>query len=207
MTMTDDIRPVLLLDMDGPLAGFDAALYKICKVLGVELDISDLNDPNRKYYMTENMVDPDDALMIRNMINNTHFFDLLPVTPGAQEGVQDLMVFFDVWVCTKPLDANASCRDDKMRWIKRYFPELHSKVIMTPKKSLVHGSILLDDAPATDCVATSSWIPVVFSEAFNGPGSQWGHFEHWKWGDDVQKLVAISKSFRYMTPVDFSGNW
>jgi len=205
--MMDDYKPVLLLDMDGPLAGFDSALWKLCEVLGVELDITSLQDPNRKYYMTENMVDPDDAQMIRNMINSTHFFDLLPVTPGAQEGVYELHELFDVWVCTKPLDANPYCRDDKMKWINWFFPSLKDKVIMAPKKSLVHGSILLDDAPALDCVNTSSWVPVVFSDAFNGPGTKWAHFEHWTWGDDIQKLVSIAKSFRHMTPVDFHGNW
>jgi 5'(3')-deoxyribonucleotidase len=92
-----------------------------------------------------------------------------------------------------------------MKWINWFFPSLKDKVIMAPKKSLVHGSILLDDAPALDCVNTSSWIPVVFSDAFNGPGTKWAHFEHWTWGDDVQKLVSIAKSFRYMTPVDFDG--
>jgi 5'(3')-deoxyribonucleotidase len=195
--MTDQKTPVLLLDMDGPIAGFDLGLWELCKALDVEMDIIDLDDPNRKYYMTENMVDPDDAAMVRHVINTTHFFRNLPVTPGALEGVRELMEVFDVWVCTKPLDANRYCRDDKMYWIKENFPDLHNKVIMAPKKSMVIGDILLDDAPAVSCIPANSWRPVVFTDTFNISHKDWGSLEHWSWGDDVEKLVAIANTFTY----------
>ena len=144
---TDPPKPLLLLDMDGPLANFDKALYAVCQHLGIELNIKGLSDPNRKYYMTDNMVHDHEKLMIRDLLDTSHFFQYIPVTDGAIEGVKELMEYFDVWVCTKPLDANQFCRDDKMWWIKEYFPALSSKVIMAPKKSLIFGQTLLDDAP------------------------------------------------------------
>jgi 5'(3')-deoxyribonucleotidase len=180
--------------MDGPLAGFDPALWKFCTTLDVKMDIDSLADPKRKYYMTENMLDVDDVDMIRNMINNTHFFEYLPVTPGAQEGVQELIEFFDVWVCTKPLDANQYCRDDKMKWIKKHFPDLHEKVIMAPKKSLVHGDILLDDAPNHTCIPNSSWTPVVFTDTFNLYDEKWSALPHWTWGCPIEDLLKHAES-------------
>lgn len=182
-------RPVLLLDMDGPLANFDQALYSVCQHLGIELNIKGLDDPNRKYYMTDNMVHANEKLMIRDLLDTSHFFQHIPVTDGAIEGVKELRQYFDVWICTKPLDANQFCRDDKMWWIKTYFPDLYSKVIMTPKKSLVQGTILLDDAPDLDCVDRAFWKPVVFTDQFNGSDSEWAHLPHWSWGDSIHNLI------------------
>ena len=194
--MTD--RPVLLLDMDGPLAGLDTMLWKIIEMTECPMNITGLDDPARQYYITENMLDVEDANMIRRIMDTTHIFRELPVTPGALEGVQELREHFDVWVCTKPLDANPYCRDDKMAWIMKWFPDLYAKVIMAPKKSLVHGAILLDDAPNHTCIPNSSWLPVVFTDTFNGPHSKWGQLKHWKWGDDVNELVELAAAFPYI---------
>lgn len=184
-------KPVLLLDMDGPMAAFDEGIVTVCKELGIKLDITGLNDPNRKHYITDNMPDPDDAQMIRTIINTTHFFEMLPVTDGADVGVDILCSYFDVWVCTKPLDINPYCRDDKMTWIKRHFPKLQNKVIMAPKKSLVHGAILLDDAPDLSCSLNSSWLPVVFDLPYNTTGSQWQSFHRWSWSDPISTLTNL----------------
>jgi len=183
--------PILLLDMDGPLAAFDEGIIIICKELGINLNITNLNDPKRKHYITDNIPDPEDAQMIRTIINTTHFFDLLPVTDGADVGVDLLCRDFDVWVCTKPLDINPYCRDDKMNWIKRHFPQLKNKVIMAPKKSMVHGDILLDDAPDLSCSINSSWKPVIFDLPYNRADSQWKNFYRWSWGDSVNELINL----------------
>lgn len=181
-------KPTLLLDMDGPLAGFDAALWSFCMSYRIEMDITGLDDPNRKYYMTENMVNQKDRSLVRYMIDKSSFFRTLPVTPGAKEGVIRLMEHFDVWVCTKPLDSSRSGRSDKMFWIERNFPNLYTKVIMAPKKSMVVGDILLDDAPALDCIDQAVWKPVVFKDTFNGEKSNWAHLPHWSWGDSIDIL-------------------
>lgn len=184
-------KPVLLLDMDGPLADFDGALWNWVQRMQIPMDITSLIDVKRQYFMTENMVDHNDRVKTRYMLDKSSFFRTLPITMGAREGVQDLMVHFDVWVCTKPLDTNPTCRDDKMWWISQYFPELYSKVIMTPKKSLVHGDILLDDAPDLICVSDARWTPVVFTDTFNGAHSKWGHLPFWSWSDPIDILLKI----------------
>lgn len=182
-------KPILLLDMDGPLAAFDVALWSFCMAYNIDLDISSLSDPKRKYYMTQNVIKERDKSLIRFMIDKSSFFRNLPVTEGAKDGVSDLMKHFDVWICTKPLDTNVNCRNDKMLWIEQNFPDLYTKVIMAPKKSLVHGHILLDDAPVLSCIDEASWAPIVFSDAFNGSGSEWEHLPHWTWGDSIETLM------------------
>lgn len=187
------MKRILLLDMDGPLAGFDDALWKFCQSFEIDLDISDLNDPNRKYYMTENVIREKDRQMLRIIIDKSNFFRNLPVTEGAQDGVQELVKHFDVWVCTKPLDTNVTCRNDKMAWIEKHFPDLYTKVIMAPKKSMVDGDILLDDAPALSCIETAMWKPVIFTDAFNGANSEWAPYPHWSWNDPIDLLTEYAE--------------
>ena len=182
-------KPLLLLDMDGPLAAFDVALWAFCQSMDIRMNITDLDDPNRKYYMTENMLLPKDQVLTRYMLDKSSFFRNLPVTNGAIEGVELLQSEFDVWVCTKPLDTNPTCRNDKMWWISHHFPNLYTKVIMTPNKSMVAGDILLDDAPNPIYMHTSIWRPVVFRDTFNGEGSHWAHLPHWSWDDPLTDLT------------------
>lgn len=183
-------NPVLLLDMDGPLANFDLKFYNLCKQMGFTLDIEGLDDPNRKRFMTENMPIKSEREWARNQINSTRWFLDLPVTAGALDGVKELAEYFDIWVCTKPLEANSRCRDDKARWLQGYFPQLEHKMIIAPTKSFVHGDILLDDAPNFDCIELATWQPVLFPDTFNEqPDTGWSSLPRWTWGDDVQDLL------------------
>jgi 5'(3')-deoxyribonucleotidase len=184
-------KPVLLLDMDGPIADFDLAFWNFCQDKGFTLDIKSLNDPKRQRFMTENFVYSSQRSLARKRIDTTHWFRDLPVTPGALDGVPMLMEVFDVWVCTKPLEVNPWCRDDKGAWLREHFPDLEHKMIIAPKKSLVRGDILLDDAPALTCIPEANWIPVVFPSVFNGEHSLWHGLPTWTWGDDPKRLLDL----------------
>ena len=183
------MKPVLLLDMDGPIADFDQAFFDMCQTRGYELDIGSLDDPNRKRFMTDNMVHSVQRKAARIAVDTRHWFKYLPVTPGAQEGIHTLEEHFDVWVCTKPLEVNPYCRDDKAAWLRRHFPQLEKKLIIAPDKSLVNGAVLLDDAPKLEWLHRALWEPVVFRSGFNGPDSQWAHLRHWSWGDSWYELL------------------
>ena len=185
-------KPTLLLDMDGPLADFDQRFWELCQQNDWPLDIDSLDDPGRHRFMTDNLTFPQHRRAARNVINDTNWFAYLPVTEGATEGVPELMEHFDVWVCTKPLEANRWCRDDKAMWIARHFPGLLDRLIITPNKGLVHGDVLLDDAPKASWIVdeTTSWQAVIFPAPFNGPGTVWGELPRWTWGDPVDELLA-----------------
>ena len=184
------LKPILLLDMDGPIADFDLAFWQYCQEQGFELNIDSLDDPNRKRFMTENFVHDDERLEARRQIDTTRWFIDLPVTKGAAEGVPELVKVFDVWVCTKPLEVNPYCRDDKGAWLRNHFPYLEHKMILAPKKSLVLGDILLDDAPEPSCIPYAAWKPVVFPSVFNREGSVWEELPTWHWGDDPEILLT-----------------
>jgi 5'(3')-deoxyribonucleotidase len=183
---------ILLLDQDGPLADFDQAFWDLCDSMGFEMDITCLTDPKRKRFMSDNILDPKHRKLARAYIESGHnrWFHDLPVTPGAEEGVEALLKRsdIDVWVCTKPLEVNDRCRDDKGLWMRRHFPELEHKMILAPNKGMVKGSILLDDAPKSEWFRYAEWEPVIFPSVFN-EGGEWTGLRRWTWGDPIEELI------------------
>lgn len=185
----------LLLDMDGPIVDFEQAFYDLCCGLGFEMDIEGLHDLNRKRFMSDNIVNARDRKIARGYIEAGHnrWFRNLPMTKGADKGIAELLDRDDVdlWVCTKPMEINDRCRDDKGLWLREHLPELEHRMILAPDKSLIRGDVLLDDAIRPEWLARAEWRPVVFTDAFNGAGSEWETWEHWTWGDPVDKLLGL----------------
>ncbi len=180
--------PVFLLDMDGPMADFDRYFFDRCAEEGWPVDVSLENQTHR--FATAHIIDGDHAAEARAMVDAPGWFAELPVTPGAIDGVIALEdAGMDLWVCTKPLDANPTCVNDKLDWIERHFPSLRSKVIVAPDKSMIRGDVLFDDAIDFGQVARASWLPVIFAAPFNGTGSEWDRFTNRKTWDDTSFLV------------------
>ncbi len=185
----------LLLDMDGPLADFDLRFWELCQRHNLDMNITGLDDPSRRRFMTDNIVDDQQRKFARSVVDRTHWFAELPVVKGAVDGVLALQTLgVDVWVVTKPLEANPHCRDDKAKWLRTHFgTAMEHKLIITPDKSLIHGAVLLDDAPKLSWFSDASWRPVIFPSVFNGPGSEWGDVPSWGWSDPLSDLIGHLK--------------
>lgn len=184
--------PIALIDMDGPLADFDPQVYALCEDLGFPLhdgEVSIENPCSRHRFLTACMA-PEHADAVRHIINTSRWFRDLPPTPGAQEWLPRLAEVAEVWICTKPLEQNHTCRDDKAAWLREHLgQEWEDRLIIAPDKSLVHGDVLLDDAIKPEWFARASWEPVVFPCPFNGQGSKWENVRRWTWGDPIEDLL------------------
>lgn len=182
-------RPlVLLLDMDGPLADFDRHFHDRCVEMGgIEFDVAGPHEQTERYF-TEHIPDPRQRREARKMIDAAGWFAQLPVVEGAKEGVAELEAAgIDIWVCTKPLERNPTCRDDKGAWLRRHFPQLEDKLILAPNKGMIHGDILLDDAPKVEWFDYATWRPVLFAVPFNS-SPEWATLPRWTWGDSIDDL-------------------
>lgn len=179
--------------MDGPLADFDLHGWRVCRALAHAFDVPGPEHQTARYF-TEHMPSKRDRAEARRIIESAGWFSDLPVVAGAQDGVQALVdAGVDVWVVTKPLEANPTCRDDKGAWLRRHFPDLERKLILAPDKSLIVGDVLLDDAPHLSWVDRALWRPVIFAAPFNGPGSEYGHLPRWTWGESIEALVRVAE--------------
>lgn len=189
-------RPVvprrILLDMDGPLADFDRQCWTWATSANAKFDIDDLGQQTHRR-ITKHLPDETHHQALRAVIDAPGWYRSLPVTPGAQEGVEALLsVGHDIVVCSKPHEDTPTCEPEKKAWLAEHFPMLRDRYIFTPDKSLAYAGasgILLDDDIVHEQVPYATWEPVVFSVPFNRPGTQWGRYPRWSWGDPIERLA------------------
>lgn len=111
--------PRVYLDMDGVLADFAAA----CDALG--------ENPHKAKLRVGLYVD-------------------LPLIAGAREGVLALIEQgWFIFVLTKIPDKNPHAATEKILWLRKHFPELGERIILSPDKGAVGTSqdFLVDDFP------------------------------------------------------------
>lgn len=191
-------RPItprrVLLDMDGPLTHFDHECVAVSETNGWEFDCDPLDPDQREHrYITDHMPEAEHRHGLRAAIDATGWYRELPVTPGALEGVEALLsAGHEVVICSKPHEANETCEPEKKAWLAEHFPALRDNYIFTNNKAFADGGpngILLDDDLKPSQVRTARWSPVAFSTVFNGPGTKWGRYPQWKWGDPIERLA------------------
>lgn len=199
--MTAIDRPVILMDMDGPLADLDKHLWKAIKGISMtmcldpELDIESLDQQTHRF-LSDHVGNRVVRQRSRERIDIGHWFAELPVVPGCIEGMGELLEVAEVFIVTKPLEANQYCRDDKAFWIRKNLgPEWEQRLIIAPDKSMIRGDALVDDAIKPEWVPRSTWKPIVFEAPFNGPGTKHGEdWDRFSWSDPVDKIIEMTFS-------------
>mgnify|MGYP005609206637 CR=1 FL=1 len=186
-------HPLLLVDMDGPLAGLDDSFFEKCSLNGWNLDIDCVASQTRRF-ISEHVSDPDHHRQSLELLDAPWFFRELPVVPGAREGIDALLsADLEIWLCTKPLETSNTSRDEKAAWVHEHFPEFDGKILMVPDKSLAKGDVLLDDAIPLNWLGRSYWTPMVFTMPYNGEGSVWEKLPHFSWSDPVDGLISFCR--------------
>jgi len=182
---------IILVDMDGVLADFDGYLLSITGDLDWPEDYIRASQTHR--FSTDHILSRAGRDEARRRINRSGFFDNLTEVPGAVDGIYELAELADVWIVTKPLEANLTCRDDKAAWVRRHLgKEWERRLIITPDKSLIRGDVLLDDAPKPAWFDQASWAPVIYPWSFNRQGSDWAALPSWQWGDNPNDLIGMA---------------
>ena len=189
-------KPIILVDQDGPLCAFDDKFYGVCRDQGYTMHGGEIDYDTRctiHRFAVDCIDDPEHRKLSRQFVNNTGWFRSLEPTPGAVDGMAKLSEVADVWICTKPLEANLSCRDEKAEWVRTHLgSEWERKLIITPNKGMVAGDVLLDDAIKLAWMPYAQWTPVVFPMTWNGEGSDWEPFERWGWDDPIEDLLELA---------------
>lgn len=183
------------LDMDGPMADFDVHFWNRCIEQNIRF-VVDGPEWQTERYFTEHIPDPDERAAARAMVDAPGWFRELPVTPGAHEGVERLLVDprIDLVVVTKPLAANPECASEKLAWTAEHFPDLVGRVIVVDDKSYIDVDVLLDDAPYPEWFAVARWSPVIFPAPFNRNDPRWDGLPRWAWGDSHDRLLAAASA-------------
>ncbi len=85
------------------------------------------------------------AVQLREALHVKGFFADLPVMPGSQEGLRELMEDYDVFITTAAMEFRASF-EDKFDWLKQHFPFIHWKnIVFCGDKSIIRADYMIDD--------------------------------------------------------------
>lgn len=155
---------VVLCDMDGVIADFDHGLYH--HMLKAHPD--NLLPPvaQRAAWSLESEVDADTADRIRMVMEGQELFLNLHEIPGAIRALNEMHHSgLSVYLCTAPIIPGQHCASEKFQWVQSHLGlDWASRMIITKDKTLVRGSILIDDNPHITGHMTPTWEHVVYGQ-------------------------------------------
>lgn len=140
-TVPNPGQPIALVDMDGTIADYDAALKR---------DMARLRSPEETgpeviHGSKKNMPE-----FYRNRINmirsqNGWWQNLGTLKDGFQIVGMLKLLGFEIHVLTKGPEESPNAFTEKVRWCQQHLPGI--PVTLTEKKALVYGRVLVDDWP------------------------------------------------------------
>lgn len=159
--------PVILVDMDGVLADFDRHFITVWK--NRYPDRPALDQSRRTHFRIVEEFEQQYRPDIYALFEEPGFYLDLPVMPGAIAAMRGMKnAEYDVWICSTPQKNYRHCVREKYQWVDREFgPEWVDRIILTRRKAMVHGDVLIDDQPILPYSETASWKHVLFDAPYN----------------------------------------
>jgi 5'-nucleotidase len=103
----------------------------------------------------------------------------------------------DVWIVSTPWASNPTCMADKNTWLNEHLGWYNSKqrwgsrLILTHDKTLVKGSIIIDDKPVITGEATPEWEHVLFSQPHNASVTDKRRINDWSEWRTILQTVSV----------------
>lgn len=166
--MNTSDRPIVLVDMDGVLADFDAGIER---ELAVEHPDMAPFSSRATFYVRDTY--PEHQEKIEAIHNAEGFFRNLPVIDGAIDGWQKLLdLGYHPRICSSPLLSHLQCTEEKLAWLEEHFvphfgPSVVEEAIITRDKYLCDGIALIDDKPNIKQMDEAVWTHIVYDHSYN----------------------------------------
>lgn len=170
------MRPscIILVDQDGVFADFAGAYFALARETDHVLYTHLMAGGEQvNYYCHDHITDPVLHARGEQLSNHPELFSLIKPYAGAIDGMHRLRMVatargVDVMICTAPHTTNLNSYSAKARWILEYLgKEWLDKTLMVRDKTVINGSILIDDKPKPLGNFKPSWKHVVMPHAYN----------------------------------------
>lgn len=161
-------KPVVLVDMDGVLTDFGAAVTNKLQSFHANIII-----PQRVSNDIADDFPPELSQDIYEIIRDENFFNQMPLNKGAIEGWEQLLrLGYDPRVCSSPLADNPRCVEAKKEWLKeKMVPHFGSRVLnlaqITRDKHSIDAVANIDDNPLLVVEPATTWQHVMFTQRYN----------------------------------------
>lgn len=156
---------VVLVDMDGVLADFDAAVLD-------QLPPEIARVTRKNFYIAEDY--PRHVADVHYITSHADFFLNLPLVDDALEGWQRLLdAGYHPRICSAPLSRNTRSAPAKLAWLRRHFVPrfgelVVSEAIIDRNKHRYDALALIDDRPDVDTGnGRATWRHIVFDRPYN----------------------------------------
>lgn len=166
------MKKVLLIDMDGVLCRYNKKiLTEAYSRYGLPL----YQEEDISIFDTHEIFDRRYQHHVENIALEKGFFSsLLPVS-GAVEAFQEIIkeslrYSFDVCICTTPkrFYKNQHCLYEKADWVSCYLGKEHTdRIVFARDKTLVRGTVLVDDKPIISGSQKPEWTHILFDTPYN----------------------------------------
>lgn len=157
---------ILLVDMDGPLADFEAGHQRVCREQGYPDFVT---GADRTSWDILTLLSPEWRRTVHRHWRAPGFFAELPPVEEALKTLREWdRQGHRVFLCTAPLSYSDTCAQEKLAWVGRHLGhDFVRRTIITSDKTLVTGDILLDDKPEVHGVGTPAWRHLVYHMRYN----------------------------------------
>lgn len=136
-------KPVVLMDLDSVVVDLQTKWYAMYNKVWDD----DLKPEDVTHWNIERFVKPECGTRIYSILDEPGFFLDLPAIPGAIGGLWNISKSADIVILTSALGKPEPVRD-KLLWVQRNLRMVkRQNTIVTARKDLIHGDIMVDDSP------------------------------------------------------------
>ena len=162
---------MVLIDMDGTIADFDSRAYALLAARHPEVKLPPFE---QRAYPLSRCVPPPQRQLVTALFKEAGFFRGLIPIEGAVEALHQMLAEgIDVRLCSSPLSSSPRCASEKIEWVVAHLGQPWvDRLILTRDKTLIRGTLLIDDAPqAKGTCLEPVWEHVYFDQPYNRPAA------------------------------------
>jgi 5'-nucleotidase len=136
-----------------------------------------------------------DRELLRTAMNMEGLYRNLEPMPGAVDAALAMEdAGLDVFFCSTPFATHATCASEKLASIEEHLgARWVPRVILTHDKTLVKGSVLVDDKPGVHGAMEPEWTHLVFDQSYNRCLVDAPRLREWKdWEQAIYPLLHMA---------------